>query len=299
MMRENMLPEDQLCLLLARGHLTSEERTRAEALLATPLRWPLILERAYSHQVYPLLYRNLLNLGFPGVPESVQADVKGLFLANAFRNHLLADELARLLKLLGEAGIQVVPLKGVALAQALYGDAAARVCADIDILIPSAKVAPAIDLALASGYSPESSDPYFSKLVLRHGRHYDVVRESQGISFLLEVHWILVQHSSKNNEAVDDLWADVRPQSFLGVPAFSLSPEWELLYLAIHAADHEWRSLKWLADIHEIASSGPVDWQRVAQKAGQFDIDRPVQPEGLPHPHRSQSRWHAEAQNPA
>jgi len=61
------------------------------------------------------------------------------------------------------------------------------------------------------------------------------------------------------------------------VPAFSLSPEWEFLYLAIHAADHEWRSLKWLVDIHEIASSGRVDWQRVAQKAGQFDLDRPVQ----------------------
>jgi hypothetical protein len=276
-MRENILPEDQLCLLLARRHLTSEERARAEALLASPLQWPLILERAYSHQVYPLLYRNLLDLGFPGVPEPVQAELKSLFLANAFRNQLLADELARLLNILGEAGIRVVPLKGVALAQALYSDTAARVCADIDILVPPANVARTIDLALASGYCTESSDPYFSKLVLRHGRHYDVVRESQGISFLLEVHWILVQHSSKNDEGVDDLWAEARPQSLLGVPALSLSPEWEFLYLAIHVADHEWRSLKWLVDIHEMASSGRVDWQRVAQKAGQFEIDRPVQ----------------------
>ena len=269
-MRENMPREDQLCLLFARGHLTSEERARALEFLAAPLQWPLIVERAYSHQVYPLLYRNLLALGFSGVPESVQNELKSLFLANAFRNQLLADELARLLRLLGEAGIRVVPLKGVALAQALYGDTAARVCADIDILIPTANLAQAIALIAAAGYRTESSDPYFSKLVLRHGRHYDVVRENQGISFLLEVHWILVQHSSKNDEAVDDLWAEARPQSFLGVPAFSLSPEWEFLYLAIHAADHEWRSLKWLVDIHEMASSR-VDWQRLAQKAGQFE----------------------------
>ena len=268
--------EDELCLLLARGQLTSEERSRILQFLATPLQWPVILERACSHQVYPLLYRNLRDLGFPGVPEAAQAELKSLSLANAFRNHLLADELARLLILLGEAGIRVVPLKGVALAQALYGDSAARVCADIDILVPPANVAQAIDLILASGYRTESSDPYFSKLVLRHGRHYDVVRESQGISFLLEVHWILVQHSSKNKEAVDDLWAEARPQSFSGAPAFSLSPEWQFLYLAIHAADHEWRSLKWLVDIHEIASSGGVDWQRVAQKARQFELDRPV-----------------------
>src|SRR5713226_5292851 len=107
-----MSREDQLCLLLARGQLTPEGRSRILELLATPLQWPLILERAYSHQVYPLLYRNLRDLGFPGVPETVQAELKGLYLANALRNQLLAQELARLLSLLGEAGVRVVPLKG-------------------------------------------------------------------------------------------------------------------------------------------------------------------------------------------
>jgi hypothetical protein len=48
--------EDELCLLLAGGKLSSEERARTLQCLATPLQWPLILERAYSHQVYPLLY---------------------------------------------------------------------------------------------------------------------------------------------------------------------------------------------------------------------------------------------------
>jgi Uncharacterised nucleotidyltransferase len=53
------------------------------------------LERAYSHQVYPLVYRNLFAFGFSGVPEAVQAELKGAYLANAFRNQLLAEELAR------------------------------------------------------------------------------------------------------------------------------------------------------------------------------------------------------------
>jgi hypothetical protein len=275
-MRENMTPEDELCLLLARGQLTPEVRTRILQFLATPLQWPLILEHAYSHQVYPLIYRNLRDLGFPGVSDAVQAELKDLFMANALRNQLLAEELVRLLRLLGEAGIRVVPLKGVALAQSLYADTAARVCADIDILVPSANLAQAIDLILASGYRTESSNPFFSKLVLRHGRHYDVVREGRGISFLLEVHWVLVQHSSKNDEAVDDLWAEARPQSFFGAPAFSLTPEWEFLYLSIHAADHEWQSLKWLVDIHQLASSGLVDWQRTMKKAEQFEIDQVI-----------------------
>ena len=36
----------------------------------------------------------------PDVPEPVQAELKGLYLANALRNQLLAEELARLLGLL-------------------------------------------------------------------------------------------------------------------------------------------------------------------------------------------------------
>jgi hypothetical protein len=131
-----LTPEDELCLLLARGQLNPEERTRILQFLAIPLQWPLLLERANSRQVYPLLYRNLRDLGFSGVPDAVQAELKGLYLANALRNQLLVEELARLLSLLGEAGIRVAPLKGVALAQSLYGDVAARVWLDVDILVP-------------------------------------------------------------------------------------------------------------------------------------------------------------------
>lgn len=201
--------EDQLCLLLARGQLTPEVRSRILEFLATPLQWPLILERAYSHQVYPLLYRNLRDLGFPGVPEAVQDELKGLFMANALRNQLLAEELARLLSLLGEAGIRVVPLKGVALAQSLYGETAARVCSDIDLLVPPAHLHRAIEVILSADYPDVFHNDFFRKLALRHGRHYEFQRD-HALSTLVELHWRVVQHSSRNHDAVTDLWAEAR-----------------------------------------------------------------------------------------
>ncbi len=271
-MVSSMSPEDELCLLLARGQLTSQLRARALELLSTPLRWPVIMERARSHQVFPLVYRNLNDLGFSGVPEAVQSGLKSLYLANALRNQLLAEELARVLSLLGDAGIPVIPLKGVPLAQSLFGDPAARVCGDIDILVPPADVLRAIDLILASGYRNEISHPYFSKLALRHGRHFSVVREGRGVSFVLEVHWILVQHSSKNAEGVRDLWAGTITQAYFGVQARSLSPEWEFLYLCMHAADHDWQVLKWLADIHQIVLSGTVNWRKAMEEAERLEL---------------------------
>ena len=268
----SMTPEDQLCLLLARGQLAPQVRTRILELLAASLQWPVILERAGSHQVYPLLYRNLLDLGFPGVPEAVQLELKGRFLANALRNQLLAEELARLLSLLEEAGIRVIPLKGVALAQSLYRDPAARVCSDIDILVPKEDAARTIDLLLAAGYETDFDDPFFSRLELRHGRHYGLSREGRGISLVVEVHWKLVQYSSKNDAAVNDVWSEARPQICFGAPAFAFTPEWEFLYLSIHAADHEWEMLKWLVDVHEVASSGSVDWQKAIAKAERLEL---------------------------
>ena len=267
-----MTAEDELCLLLARGQLRPEEQDRALERLATRLQWPVIIQRARSHQVYPLVYRNLSDLGFSGVPEAVQSGLRSLYLANALRNQLLAEELARILSLLGDAGIPVIPLKGVSLALALFGDPASRVCGDIDILVSPSDVKPALDLILASGYDAEVNHPYFAKLALRHGRHFNAVRESRGISFLLEVHWTLIQHSSKNAEAVRNLWAGARPQTYFAVPAYSPGPEWEFLYLCLHAADHDWQVLKWLVDVHQTVVSGTVNWQKAMEEAERLEL---------------------------
>jgi putative nucleotidyltransferase-like protein len=77
--------------------------------------WSLLLDRAYAHQVYPLVYRNLRQLGFSAVPPEVQTKLKGAYLANALRDQLFSDELACLLRLLSDAGFSAIPLKGVAL----------------------------------------------------------------------------------------------------------------------------------------------------------------------------------------
>ena len=173
-----MTPEDKLCLLLSRGQLSSELQKRILPYLASPVQWPLILERAYAHQVYPLLYRNLRELGFPGVPPAVRAELKRAYLANALRNQLFAEELARLLKLLGEAGIPVIPLKGVTLAQSLYGDPAARVCSDIDILVPPADAVRARRVILANGYSSQFTEEFFVRHQLHTSRECSLVRET-------------------------------------------------------------------------------------------------------------------------
>lgn len=268
-----MTREDELCLLLARGQLTPKERTRSLEFLASPLQWPEIMERAYAHEVYPLLYRSLRDISFPGVPESVQAELKSLYLANAFRNQLLAEELARLLGVLGEAGIWVVPLKGVTLAQSLYGDPAARVCSDIDILVPPADVVRARRLILGNGYSSRFSEEFFVKHQLHTTADCSLIAQRPPLTCLVEVHWTLLPDSSEDAGAVSELWARAHPANFVGVEAWDLSPEWQFLYLSVHAAHHKWNKLKWLADIHELCMTRPLDWPQVKQDAERYELE--------------------------
>jgi hypothetical protein len=265
--RNRFSPEDELLLLLARGTLTPEVRGKALAYLEQGLSWPLILKQALAHDLSPLLYRNLLTLDFPGVPAEARTALDRVYRINIVRNLLLGRELTRLLQAFSAAEIPVVPLKGVTLAEALYGDPALRICTDIDILVPRQIVPKAFDLLLTAGYSADCGEGFIADLLLRHDIEYTFVRREKGFLYRLELHWGVLWGPRLDSAAIDDLWAEARPQAFSRVPAYALSREWELLFLAVHAARHRWQQLKWIVDIHEICLRGGIDWEKLGAKA--------------------------------
>lgn len=265
--------EDRFCLLLSRGQLTPEEEVRALEFLSAPLAWSLFLDRGYVHQVYPLLYRNLRQLGFPGVPEAVQAELNRAYQANGLRNQILSEELDRLLCLLNNADIHTIPLNGVRLTESLYGDLSARVCADIDLLVPPVQFQRGIEVILSAGYPDVLKQPFFRKLRLRYGHHYAFQRNQAGHSSVVELRSGLLEHSRHSNEIVNDLWAEVWPRRSRGMSAYAFSREWEVLYLAVRANARGWRGLKLLVDVHQLCMSRPPDWECLMEKAKQFALD--------------------------
>jgi hypothetical protein len=263
----HLSPEDQTILLLARGKLTPHIQERALVLLAGPLRWDLIFERVRVHQVYPLLFQNLDRLGFPGMSGHVRADLEALCKVNAFHNALLVEELARVLTLLTKAGIPAIPLKGVALAESLYGDASLRLCTDIDVLVPHQMVAQAFHLLLASGYRAEFTERFFVDRLRHRNTEASLKREERGFCYILDLHWGVLYGIPLDGGVSEDVWGETRPKAFFGVPAYTLSPEWNLLFLAAHAAHHQWQGLKWLVDIHEMCIQAGIDWEKLGAKA--------------------------------
>jgi hypothetical protein len=196
--------------------------------------------------------------------------LRGLSKINAFRNTLLVEELARVLKLFAEAGIPAIPLKGPALAQALYGDPSLRTCVDLDILVPRSMVRRAFDLLCADGYESEFAPGFFSDLLLRHDIEYALRRDDRGFEYMVELHWGVLWGGKLEESVTDQLWADAYPTTAFGSPAYALSAEWLILVLAAHAARHQWHGLKWLIDLHELYSAPKFDWAKLQQKARQL-----------------------------
>ena len=94
---------------------------------------------------------------------------------------------------------------------------------------------------------------------------------------LLELHWDIAWRWRGDAAMVDDLWAEACPQVFWGIEAWAMSPEWELLYLAVHAARHHWQGLKWLVDIHEVCERAKLDWDTLRDKAHRFGLERALE----------------------
>jgi hypothetical protein len=227
----------------------------------------VIQRQAQAHDVLPLLYWNLQRLDFVGVPVAARAELEKAYRQNALWNTLFSRELAQVLRLLGEAGVPVIPLKGVALAESLYGDITLRVCADIDILVPRPMVLQALNLLLARGYNAEFTEQFFIDLLLRSHIEYALARDDRQFRYLLELHWGLLWGLPWDRAVTEEIWAEAQPGDCFGIPAYTLSPEWELLFLAVHAARHRCQLLKWLIDIHVICSTWSIDWEKAREKA--------------------------------
>jgi hypothetical protein len=87
---------------------------------------------------------------------------------------------------------------------------------------------------------------------------------------MVELHWGVLWGGKTEESVTDQLWADAYPTTVFGAPSYALSAEWQILFLAAHAARHQWQGLKWLVDLHELYSSPEVDWDKLDKKAKQL-----------------------------
>ncbi len=267
--------EDAALLLLLQRHRFPSNAARLRTLLGGTLDWPVLLAQARLHSVLPLLTAQLQRLGYWQVPATVVAELQRRTRTRSIHNMLLVQELRRILRQLMAAGIAVLPLKGMALAEALYGDCMLRDCADIDIVVPKAQIPPVVHLLEAQGYRAQGPWEWWTTSPI----HFEIalLRTPDGLRYDVDLHWGLLGGDPRHACAMEALWAACHPATVLGVDAWAMSPEWTLLALILHAARSQWQGLKWLVDIQEICWAWTLDWPTVWALARQWGWEEIVQ----------------------
>jgi hypothetical protein len=194
------------------------------------------------------------------MPEAVSSSMLSAYRRDWIRNRHLRGEHARVIQTLSAAGIEIMPIKGVQLAERCYGELALRPILDLDLLVHRRDL-PTIETMLAElGYLPiYGSSQKFDFYELAYNALVFCARDGE----VIELHWQLANLPAYLPRlAVDDLWRRAVPIQFAGLPVHGLSSSDELRYLCFHyAAQHQSARLIWLVDIAEMVNTLPVGWE--------------------------------------
>ena len=260
---ETLTRPEQLVALAARSQLSEDEasalRTLGEALHETE--WEAVRGLADAGYLTSLVYAQVAAVGLlPALPPTIHAAFSDHYRASLLANLRIRTATERLLDQLAAAGIAAVPLKGVVLAERVYGNIAWRYIRDIDLLAPQEDVGRVSALLQASGYVAEGKHDHAHAFGAITGAETKYERSDAP---MIELHWGLSKRPSyRLGLAFKDVWARTVSVTWRGRSIRLLALHDELRFLAVHCtADHRASQLNWLVDIAELLRKAPADWR--------------------------------------
>ncbi len=258
--------EQRILCLAARTQLAPDDQRQLIDLLHGRLDWERLWSQGHLHEVLPLLATTIRRLGPQlAVPPAWLARAQRRLYATMIRNTTLADTLIAVLEALRRAGVDALPVKGIVLAETIYGGLALRSLGDLDVLVRPADL-PAARAVLTDLHFGQPADPGFENAY--HPFHDPpYYRPAGGGEVCLELHWGLWPTRFFHMDT-DILWQRSLPTRLHGSEVRILSPEDTLLHLAIHRSRSALR-LRFVCDIAELLHrhAQTLDWDYVLAQA--------------------------------
>ena len=129
-----MTERDAAIRVLCRCAETAPDASDLRESVAAVRDWDALIDLAVHHGVIGLAARTLANLD-GALPSGAARRFEEQRRSLQRRGLAAAAETVRLLRVLGDAGVEALPLKGPSLAAQAYGDTGARDYGDIDLLV--------------------------------------------------------------------------------------------------------------------------------------------------------------------
>jgi hypothetical protein len=176
-------------------------------------------------------------------------------------------QIAQLLALLAESGLEYMVLKGPALAHLVYPEPLLRAYSDLDLIVRERDWGAMHQFLLGVGFRAERDLPRPLPKVIPQDRieHLRYWHREEG--WLVEVHYDDFLHAGLASRDVEGYWQRAIQLSVCGVPVAVLSIEDQLVCLCAHLHAHKYERLSWLSDIAFIVRDhgSQLDWSRVLE----------------------------------
>ena len=234
--KSDITGEEILLTELCRLEFSSDQIRKLRSLITGTEDWKYLADLSNKHGVAALVYYNLEKLGF--LQYLSQETVE--FLHNAHmmsmaRNVHHLKETEMVLKLMNEAGIKTVLLKGLGLEISVYGNRGLRQMTDVDVLMKSEDCIRARDILISNGFtSLPLKSPLHERIVMHIGKHLPSLIKN---GFSIEIHHRLF--GSEEEGLAGMLYEKCSENSINNEKVFIPEAQILFLYLIRHLYMHE------------------------------------------------------------
>ncbi len=237
------------------SHLTAEE-------------WETILDQATPHGLMHLLQ------GFPGLPASLEERVHQECLSITARNLALAGELRTLLRTFRDQRIPCLPLRGLALAERLYGSVPSLPMGDIDLFVRKEDLRRVQALFQALGFSEMDRRPGFAS-AFSYTLKFFVERS---LMVIVEPHWSIAYPPFTDRLDMEVVWSRCVPARVVGEQTLSLGREDLLVHLCLHLTHRDDAPFLWIYELDRYLrqESDAMRWDLVLSMSREAGVERLV-----------------------
>ncbi|MFV1951387.1 MAG: nucleotidyltransferase family protein [Nitrospinota bacterium] len=279
--------ENNLLLLCCRELINGDKGDEIKDILKKDLDWDIVLERARKDNLSPLLYYSLkrINGCFKALPPYAAKELKRYYYYTSARNTFTYNELSKILKRLGDNGIDTILLKGAALAEVIYDEISLRPMTDVDLLIKREDFKKTNEILNTLGFKAKDRAPDIYEAIFSSYLNTFDYTNSGGMAFSLHLHWHLINstiptHSYIHKINMDKIWRDADQVSISGSKTMILSPHHFIIHLSEHAlrVRHSLNRLIFLLDISKTIQrfNDRLDWEKLIKESYEFNLHRMV-----------------------
>jgi hypothetical protein len=276
----NCADDIELRLLLACARWPQRE---ADCLLIAelargPIDWKRFLDLARHHRIVPIVARQLHSAVHGNQPEAAQdtmAELRHSARSNAMQSLRLLSELRRVLLAFREADVSARVMKGLPLAQEIFGDISLRSPGDLDLLIDSDRICEADRVLRAIGYRGLYQLERFSPRQFAYYREHwkDLAYENTELGIALDLHWRCFRNPAMAGQCLG-AESESRTVIFGDLRVETLPWREEMLYLCIHGSLDGWIYLKSLVDVAaQLRPMAETDLDGLAELARAHDVE--------------------------